>query len=342
MFPHRYRYLFILALSLFSFLNTVICEVYLYFNIQIDWYFAFLTIFLITFLIWEGNRIAEPILKKRLYNGNGPLRFLGVFFIVGNIISIMVATAVVLSIGSLIYNYPLERNLEPLKLNVIYAGLINLFFHLLNAIFLFFDEYKKKLREAEELKRSGAISQLQLIKSQVNPHFLFNSLNVLSGMVVKDNPEANKYIEEFSKVYRYILSNSEKELVTIQSELEFIQPYIFLLQKRFPEGLKVSINVPDMYKNYYIIPVALQMLVENAIKHNIVSRVRPLHIEMYVNGNQTIVVKNNYQPRQTSENSTLIGLQNISKRYELVSGKSVKVNTGTEHFEVVLPLLQLN
>jgi len=167
-------------------------------------------------------------------------------------------------------------------------------------------------------------------------------LNVLSGMVVKDNPEANKYIEEFSKVYRYILNNSDKELVTIQSELEFIQPYIFLLQKRFPEGLQVSINVPDMYKNYYIIPVALQMLVENAIKHNIVSRVKPLHIEMYVNGNQTIVVKNNYQPRQTSENSTLIGLQNISKRYELVSGKSVNVNSGTEHFEVVLPLLQLN
>ncbi|MBL0135015.1 MAG: histidine kinase [Chitinophagaceae bacterium] len=342
MFPHKYRYLFILGLSLFSFLNTVICEVYLYFHIEIEWYLALLTIFLITFFIWEGNRLAEPIFKKRLYNGKGPLRFLLVFFIAGNLISILVATAVVLSIGSLVLKYPMERNLEPLKLNVIYAGLINLFFHLLNAIFLFFEEYRKKLREAEELKRSSAISQLQLIKSQINPHFLFNSLNVLSGMVVKDNPEANKYIEEFSKVYRYILNNSDKELVTIQSELEFIQPYIFLLQKRFPEGLQVSINVPDMYKNYYIIPVALQMLVENAIKHNIVSRVKPLHIEMYVNGNQTIVVKNNYQPRQTSENSTLIGLQNISKRYELVSGKSVNVNSGTEHFEVVLPLLQLN
>lgn len=342
MFPHRYRYLFILALSVFSFLNTVVCEVYLYFNIQIDWYFAFLTIFLITFLIWEGNRLAEPFLKKRFYNGKGPIRFLGVFFVAGIILSILTATMVVLSIGSLIYHYPLEKNLEPLKLNVIYAGLINLFFHLLNAIFLFFDEYKKKLREAEELKRSGAISQLQLIKSQVNPHFLFNSLNVLSGMVVKDNPEANKYIEEFSKVYRYILNNSEKELVTIQSELDFISPYIFLLQKRFPEGLKVSINVPDMYKNFYIIPVALQMLVENAIKHNIVSRVKPLHIELFTNGNNTLVVRNNYQPRQTAEHSTLIGLQNISKRYELVSGKSVKVNSGTEHFEVALPLLQLN
>lgn len=342
MFSHRYRYLFILALSLYTFLNTEICEVYYYFNIEIDWYFALLTISLITFLTWEGSRLVEPFFNRRFYNGKGPVKFLVLFFLAGVVIAVLSSTAVVLSIGSLVYHYPLQKNIEPLKLNIIYAGLVNLFFHLLHAIFFFFDEYKKKWKEAEELKRSSALSQLQLIKSQVNPHFLFNTLNVLSGMVVKDNPDANRYIEEFSKVYRYILNNQEKELVTLQSELEFIEPYVFLLQKRFPEGLIVSIDIPDKYKNGYIIPVALQMLVENAIKHNVVSRARPLHIELHANGNNTLIVRNNLQPKQNRENSTLIGLKNISKRYELVSGKSVIVHQEEKSFEVVLPLLHLN
>jgi LytS/YehU family sensor histidine kinase len=159
---------------------------------------------------------------------------------------------------------------------------------------------------------------------------------------MRDNPEANKFIEEFSKVYRYILNNQEKELVALRSEMDFIQPYIFLLQKRFPGGLEVSLDVPERYKDYYIIPAALQMLIENAIKHNVVSRTKPLHIDVYVNGNNTLTIKNNLQPKQSEEPSTRIGLVNIKKRYAMISGQEVRINRRSDSFVVELPLLSLN
>lgn len=342
MFSHRYRYLFIIAISLYTFLNTVICDVYYYFKIDIEWYFAMLTILLITLFVWEGSRWMEPYIKRNTYNGKGPIRFLLLFFLYGNVIAFMAATSVVAFIGPVLHQYPLEKSIEPLKLNVIYAGLVNLFFHLLNAIFFFFDEYRKKLLETEELKRTSTVSQLQLIKSQINPHFLFNSLNVLSGMVVKDNPEANRYIEEFSKVYRYILSHQDKELVPLETEMEFIKPYIFLLEKRFPGAVKFDINIDETAGRLHIIPVAIQMIIENAIKHNVASKSKPLCISVETNEKSILSIRNNLQPKQSIESSTQIGLKNIKKRYELVSGKDVVVMNSDTVFEVQLPLLQLN
>jgi LytS/YehU family sensor histidine kinase len=246
-------------------------------------------------------------------------------------------------IGHLIYGYSWQQNRNPLKLNIIYATLINLFLHLVNAILFFFREYRRQWTEAEELRRSSEQAQVQLIKSQVNPHFLFNNLNVLSGMVIKNNPEANHFIEEFSKVYRYILNNQEKELVPLWSELEFIQPYIFLLQKRFDNSLQVTISIPEQYKNCHVVPASLQMLIENAIKHNIVSSQKPLHIDIHANGDQTLIVTNNLQLRKsTTEPSSRIGLQNIKKRYELISGRNVVIKKTETIFEVTLPLLTLN
>lgn len=342
MFNHKYRYIFILLLSLYTFMNTALCDVYHYFNIDIKWYYALLTITLVTFLTWEANRLVKPYFKKRFFTPRNKVRFLLAFFLAGSVLAVASAVLAVYVIGALVHQYTLQQNSNPLKLNIIYASLINLFFHLLNAIFFFFREYRRQWAEAEELRRSSSQAQLQLIRSQINPHFLFNNLNVLSGMVIKDNPEANHFIEAFSQVYRYILNTQDKELVELRSELEFIQPYIFLLQKRFDEGLSVNVSIPDHYKALHVVPAALQMLIENAIKHNVVSRSKPLHIDIHANGNGVIVVKNNLQPRKAVEPTTQIGLQNISKRYELISGKNVIVKRTEAEFEVVLPLLNLN
>lgn len=342
MFSHRYRYLFILVLSLYTFMNTALCNVYYYFNITIEWYFALLTIAGITFLTWEGNRLAEFFFNQQLKSGKTRIRILVFFFLYGNLVALISAVLCVYVIGNLVHGYTWAQNSNPLKLNIIYGCLVNLFFHLLHTIFFFFREYKRHWAEAEELRRVNTQAQVQLVKSQVNPHFLFNNLNVLSGMVIKNNPEANQFIEEFSKVYRYILSNQDKELVELQQELEFIQPYIFLLQKRFEGALVVDIDVPEKYKQWHVVPAALQMLVENAIKHNVVSRKSPLRIEIHANGNQTLIVKNNLQPRTMVEPSTRIGLNNIMKRYELISGRNVMVKKTAVAFEVSLPLLNLN
>jgi two-component system LytT family sensor kinase len=342
MFNHRYRYFFILLLSLYTFVNTLLCEVYYYFKIDIEWYYALLTILSITFISWEGNRLLEPLISKKIPPEKNKIRYFIGFFAAGVIVSSITAVAIVLLVGGVLHNYSWQQNINPLKLNLIYASLINLFFHLLNTILYFFREYKSKWAEAEELKRISAQAEVQLVKSQINPHFLFNNLNVLSGMLIKDNPEANHFVEEFSKVYRYILNNHDKELVELKSELEFIQPYIFLLRKRFNEGLEIDINIPDHYKTRYVVPAALQMLIENAIKHNVVSRSRPLHISIHANGNETLIVTNNLQPKLAVEASTRIGLQNIRKRYELISGQNVIVKQTNREFEVVLPLLNLN
>ncbi len=342
MFGHRHRYLFILVLSLYTYLNTVLCEVYYYFNIEIEWYYAFATILAISLTVWEGSRIIQPLFNKKLQQSQNKIKWLLIFFVAGTIVTSIGSTLVVLLVSMGLHTHTLQETIVPLKLNRIYGWLANLLFHLLNAIVVYFKEYKTKLTEAEELKRISAQSELQLVKSQINPHFLFNNLNVLSTLVLQNNSEANKFIEAFSKVYRYILSTHDTELVDVKTELNYINPYIFLLQKRFSDGLSISINIPEEYENKYIIPASLQMLIENAIKHNVVSRNKPLHINVHANGNNTLVVTNNLQLRESVERSTQVGLANIKKRYLLVSGREVVIDKNTTEFKVILPLLILN
>jgi sensor histidine kinase YesM len=342
MFTHRYRYFFIAALSIYTYLSTVLCEVYQYFNIRIEWYLALGTISLITLFVWEASRVIEKRFKKLIIGPKNKIKSLIWFFGTGTVITTFITFAIVFFVSMVLHNHSFNETIIPLKLNLIYAWLANLLFHLLNAIKIYFIEYKTKWMEAEELKRMQAQAELQLVKSQINPHFLFNNLNVLSALVMKKNDEANRFIEEFSKVYRYILTNHDNELVNIKTELDFIKPYIFLLQKRFSDGLEVTVNVPQLYEGFYIIPASLQMLIENAIKHNVVSKNKPLHIDVHINGNNTIVVSNNLQLRESVEGSTKIGLANIIKRYWLVSGKHVEVKEDKTDFIVTLPLLTLN
>lgn len=342
MFTHRYRYVFIVLLSVYAYINTVLCEVYRYFHIDVAWYHALLIFALVTLVTWEGSRLLEPLLTRRFPRPQQRIQYLGAFFVTGLSLSCIATIAIVYGVGRWIYHYNLAQLEMPLKLNLIYAGLISLLFHLLNTILYFFREYRTKATEAEALKRISAQAELQAIKSQVNPHFLFNNLNVLSGMVIKDNPRANRFIEAFSKVYRYILHSQEKELVELEKELAFIQPYVYLLQQRYPDGLKVDIGVAEQYYNSYIIPVALQMLIENAIKHNVISRNSPLHIEVVATADGTLTVRNNRQPRQSVEQSNKIGLNNIAKRYELVCGRQIAIHQSSDVFEVQLPLLHLN
>ena len=342
MFTHRYRYLFALLLSVYTYLNTEFCQVYDYFNIRIEWYVAFGTILAITFLTLESNRLIEPLLRKKIPPENYKTRFPVGFFLAGSVLSTLVALTVVLFVGMALHSFSLSENFTPIKLNLMYAWLVNLLFHLINTIIFYFKEYRSSRLEAEELKSAQALAELQLIKSQVNPHFLFNNLNVLSALVMQNHSEANRFIEEFSKVYRYILHNHENELVPLKTELHYINPYIFLLQKRFGDGLQVSIDIPEAYSDRLIIPAAIQMLIENAIKHNVVSRNRPLHISLHANGNNSIVITNNLQVKQSTEPSTGIGLRNIMKRYELVSDREVGIMKNESGFTVTLPLINPN
>ena len=342
MFNHKYRYLFILALSLYTYLGTVLCKVYYYFDLQIEWYYALATITAITALTWEMNHLLQIGFNKLQGYHNNEIKKLTVFFLIACVDTTIITCLVVFFMSMVIHQYTFNETLIPLKLNLIYAWLANLLFHLINAIMFYFSGYKSKQMEAEALKRMSAQAELQVVKNQLNPHFLFNNLNVLSSLILQNNAEANRFIEEFSKVYRYILGNHDKELVPLKTELHFINPYIFLLQKRFSDGLQVDLTIDHHYQDMLIVPASLQLLIENAIKHNVVSRQKPLHITVHTNGSNTLVVSNNLQTRQSIENSTGIGLQNIIKRYSLVSNREVMVKHNQSEFIVTLPLIHPN
>ncbi len=342
MFNQRHRYSFIFLLSICTYISTVLCDVYHFFNINIEWYYALGTIATITWGSWEVNRLLESFFIRRFSVHKNKIRVLAFFLFSGSFFTTLVAFTTVTLVSMILHNYTFSETLVPLKLNIIYAWLVNLLFHLLNAVFLYINEYKTKWMEAEELKRMSAQAELQIVKNQINPHFLFNNLNVLSTLIMQNNSEANHFIEAFSKVYRYILNNHEKELVELKTELHFLEPYIFLLKTRFTEGLNINLDIPENFGRFQIIPAALQMLIENAIKHNVVSRNKPLYIDVHINDNNKIVISNNLQAKQTVENSTGIGLLNIIKRYEAVSKQDVAIKNDAKNFSVSLPLININ
>lgn len=215
-----------------------------------------------------------------------------------------------------------------------------LFIHALRVGSDLYERWTKSLLEAETLKKENMQAQFDMLRNQINPHFLFNNLNALSSLVYKDPDAAARFVEELSGVYRYLLENKDKSIVPLRSEINFLQAYIFLLKVRFRENLRFTINVPDEYLRLQLPPLTLQMLVENAIKHNIVSRDEPLFIEVFIDENLYLVVRNNLQRRDDSP-STGTGLQNIINRYRYFTTKQVHIADNNISFTARMPLLDL-
>ncbi len=205
----------------------------------------------------------------------------------------------------------------------------------------FLQKWRETFIEAEQLKHQALRSRYETLKNQVSPHFLFNSLNTLITLIPEDPQLAVRFTEQLSKVYRYILQNKNKELVSLHTELEFTQAYIFLQKNRFGENLKVDFRIPEEHLEAWIAPLTLQMLVENAIKHNEVSKARPLFIDVYIAKNDLLVVKNNLQKKKIAVPSTQIGLENIRKRYQYLSKQTVDVIATAHNFIVTLPLIHV-
>ena len=205
----------------------------------------------------------------------------------------------------------------------------------------FFQQWKHTIQVNESLKHQQLRTQFEVLQNQMSPHFLFNSLNTLTALIPEDSDVAVEFTQKLSEVYRYILQNKERELVTVEEELQFAKAYVFLLKMRFPENLNVEFSVDDSYQKQHIAPLTLQMLIENAIKHNVVSKMHPLFIKVYVENGRSIVVKNNLQKKNVIEKSTKTGLQNIQKRYELLGSEVIDIMTTAKNFIVAVPLIDL-
>lgn len=189
-------------------------------------------------------------------------------------------------------------------------------------------------------EKEKTASQLIALQQKVNPHFLFNSLSVLSELIYIDTDKADAFIREFSKVYRYVLDFKDQTVVTVAEELEFLEAYLFLQKIRFGENLQTSITIADKALQEHIPPLSLQLLLENAIKHNSISKAAPLAISIESHPTH-LVVQNRLQTRQEVKNSKGVGLFHLQKTYELISSQRLEICKSAEFFKVVLPFVTL-
>ena len=198
---------------------------------------------------------------------------------------------------------------------------------------------KKSVREEEQAKQILIQAQLDALMNQAQPHFFFNTLNTLRD-IIDQNPkeDAKEFVDKLSDIYRFLLEVGNDNLVPLKKELRFAKAYIHIQSERFGDNLKLSWDIPEVSLNMMVVPMSLQLLLENAIKHNVVSKAKPLRILVTIKNNR-LVVENKMAPKSTKLPSTKVGLANIKKRYMLISGQSIEVQNDGNRFMVSLPLV---
>ena len=194
------------------------------------------------------------------------------------------------------------------------------------------------LIENEQLQAENIRNQYEVLKNQLNPHMLFNSLNTLRSLVRENQDKAQDYIQELSRVLRYTLQSNESQSVSLREEMEFASAYIFLLKMRFENNLQFDIQIAKSFEDYRLPPMAVQVLIENAVKHNEISDRKPLTIHIVTNNEGYLSVSNDIQPKRTAASGTGIGLVNLAKRYRLLFKQDIQI-TEDKEFSVCIPLI---
>ena len=202
----------------------------------------------------------------------------------------------------------------------------------------FYNRYQKNKIKEQKVIAGTASAKFDALKNQLDPHFLFNSLNVLTSLIEENPNSAQKFTTSLSKVYRYVLEQKNKDLVTVDEELDFARTYMSLLKMRFEDSIVFEIPEKANDPESKVVPLSLQLLLENAVKHNMVTTSKPLHIKIYEhNGN--LVVENNLQTKQIVKKSSGVGLENIKQRYQLLTTRTVNINQQADSFAVAIPML---
>jgi sensor histidine kinase YesM len=287
------------------------------------------------FILWMGNGLIAQYLERRISWVDFPVRRL----VVGIVTTVGYSTVVILALLQ-IWESVFHMSFGNYYSIVFYSLGITFSICLILYSRAFLRSWKESAINAEKFQKASIQAQYDSLKSQVNPHFLFNSLNALTNLVYEDRDRAVKFIKQLSDVYRYVLDTRHLEVVSLDAELKFLRSYIYLQEIRFDQGLKVEIDLPR--EDYRVAPLALQLLIENAIKHNVVSKDDPLTIRVYEKEG-FIVVENNIQRKSSvDEDGNGIGLENIRQRYSFLSDRKVSVVEADGRFVVKLPVLTVS
>lgn len=258
----------------------------------------------------------------------------------------LVALSILAVLFLLMGNLPFKYNSDLAEyFNLVFNGkavmpviMMNIFTITIIEFFVLNQQSKQREIEFERLQTDNLKMQYQQLKGQINPHFLFNSLNALVSLINKDPERATAYTKKLSEVYRYVLTHDRQDSIKISDEIAFIRNYTDILYIRFEKGLQVEIDVSKQDADREISPMALQVLVENAVKHNVVSVSKPLQVTISTDG-EYLTVTNNVSPRLRVEESTGIGLKNLSEKYKIIVNKDIVVENNSLQFIVKIPLL---
>ncbi|MGL1885404.1 MAG: histidine kinase [Reichenbachiella sp.] len=306
---------------------------------HMTWLTEYFISIIFTGILWSGIVMIIKAYRRKYPDVNDTIKrliytsfFSSVFLIIGsNIIGLSLGLCSVVTLSDWAFFF------RHAHINLITSFMVASIYE----IVYFFTKWKDSEIQNEKLKVQQMKTQYGVLQNQVSPHFLFNSLNTLTTLISENQNTAIDFTQMLSEVYRYILQNKEKEIVTVKDELAFSESYVFLMKKRYPENLHINFNITNEQKRLYIAPFTIQILIENAVKHNIVSKSVPLKIDVNVDKQNRIVVSNLLNVKKTLEVSTKTGLNNLIKRYELLGGRMVNVLDDQGKFEVSIPLIEL-
>jgi len=300
---------------------------------------SFTYFILVSYIVWRGNVYFFQKIRQRYERKKD-----NYFSVVATYISINMVYSGIVSLG-MILAWALFSNEKPVPFKqvgtasvmvMIAVIIVNNYYELV----VLKHEMEETLSKAQVMETAKMQAELESLKSQIDPHFIFNSLNTLSYLITNKPETAKMYNETLAKVYRYILIYKDEDLVFLKDELEFISNYFYLLKIRHGNAINMIIEIPDMMsENYLITPVSLQILVENAIKHNYFTTTDPMTIQIGVHAS-FVTVKNKVRPKPFHENVTGTGLNNLKNRYQIITQKYITVTEENNQFVVNIPILK--
>lgn len=305
------------------------------------WVFSFPLIFAIGVLSWSTHVIIAHAIREKypdLKHTSIRVALLALCLIPFMSSSVMVIFIVYDAFHILGY----ELSYTDLKLGLLVGFCINLIFETLFESEYVMEKYKQSVEEKEAMHQMAMQQEFDTLKSQVNPHFLFNCFNTLSSLIGENKAKAEVFLDELSKVYRYLLQNNDDGLSTLENELQFIKSYFKLLETRHGDAVQLNLQIDKRYEPYLLPSLSLQLLVENVVKHNVVSKSAPLEIDIFTIAGNKLVVNNNMIRRAVKAPSNRVGLENIKAKYNLLKQSGFQVMEDEKNFTVVLPLIWNN
>jgi len=294
----------------------------------------------IAFIVWEGNRYLLFTLRAYFNWFNKPIKKILALLFAITFYTIPVSALLLVGWFHLFQKGSVNWSVVTTATLIIMICVVFIT-HVYETVFLVKQAESDQLKK-EQLERAKAEAELEALKNQVDPHFIFNSLNTLSHLIEERPEKAKLFNDNLAEIYRYILQNKARDLVFLKEEIEFVEHYFALLRIRFEDAVQLQLKVDDMESEQFLIPpISLQVLVENGIKHNEFSDLNPLKIDIQF-GHESLVVKNEIRKKVLRKPASGIGLKNLDERYQLITAKRMVVDENEHEFIVTLPVLKIN